>query len=351
MILNDPGVQVGIFEMPRKGLIYLGHACDRYDVAALLNVADDHIGVDGIETLEQMADLKAEVLERATVAVVINADDARCLAVRPRAGTDRHILVTAQPNNPAVDEHRSSGGEAIIIGDNDNDDAGEAWIVCAVGAAQIPLMPVSEIAAAMNGLLRFNVANAMSAAALAWAQGLDTSTIRQALRAFRSSRDHNPGRYNVIDGLPFQLVLDYGHNPDGVREICSVVHALPVVGRRILVTQWIGNRHASHFADVASDLVEAFDDVVLSCDAARVLANPEYAGPDPIGTMLSQCRRWLADSGADDDRVTVEADPAAAVRVALERAEPGDLVILLADPYETFPVIDEFVSRQATARG
>lgn len=342
MILNDPGVQVGVFEMPRKGLIYLGHACDRYDVAALLNVSDDHIGVDGIETIEQMAELKSEVLARAHHAIVVNADDPLCMAMRARAGTDRHILVTSEPNAPTVVQHRGSGGEVVFLGQN----GGDPWIMLATGESETPLMPVSEVAAAMNGLLRFNVINAMFAAALGWSQGIDSDTVRRALGSFRSSRDQNPGRFNVIEGLPFQLILDYGHNPEGVREICSVAQALPVTGRRILVTQWIGNRHASHFVQLAPVVVDAFDEIVLSCDPGLIMKNPEYTGDDPVGLMLSTGRQFLRDYGAADERIIVEADPAAAVRTTLERARPGDLVILLSDPYEAFAVIDEFTGRR-----
>lgn len=81
---QNPAVKVAVIEMPRKGLIRLGHPCDRYDVAALLNVQDDHIGMDGIASLLQMAELKAEVLERASQAVVINAEDTLCLGMRAR---------------------------------------------------------------------------------------------------------------------------------------------------------------------------------------------------------------------------------------------------------------------------
>ena len=98
-----------MFEMPRRGLMMFGHPCDRYDVAALLNVQDDHIGVDGIDTVEQMAELKAEVLQRARHAVVVNADDPLCMAMRSRAGTNRHILVT---ENPPTRRYRTIVGRA-----------------------------------------------------------------------------------------------------------------------------------------------------------------------------------------------------------------------------------------------
>ena len=184
-ILNDPGVEAAVFEMPREGLIYFGHPCDRYDVAALLNVADDHIGTDGINTLEQMAQLKAEVLERASQAIVVNADDQLCLAMRSRSGTDRHILVARDPANAAVGEHREHGGEAVFIDVQD----GVRCIVLARGSDEYLLMSVDDIPAVLTGLLRFNEANAMFAAALAWAQGVEIGTIRQALASFTNSAE------------------------------------------------------------------------------------------------------------------------------------------------------------------
>jgi len=337
-ILNDPGVQAGVFEMPRKGLIYFGHPCDHYDVAALLNVADDHLGADGIDTVEQMAELKAEVLERASQAIVVNADDQLCLAMRSRAGTDRHILVARDPANSAVVEHRARGGEAVFIDVRE----GARWIVLATGGNDHALMPVHEIPAAVDGLLRFNETNAMFAAALAWTQDVDTGVIRRALATFTNSSEQNPGRYNFIEGLPFRVLLDYAHNPDGVGEICAVASALPISGRRLICSLTIGNRHPSHAVAAAPALAQTFDEIVLGCDPHRVRGCAEYAGDDPTAMMLSATRQLLLDAGMATERITTEADPATAIRRAMGLAAPGDLVVVLAEPGEALPVIREY---------
>jgi len=327
IILNDPAVQAAVLEMPRKGLLLFGHYCDRYDVGALLNVQDDHIGVDGIDSLEQMAELKAEVLERSTRAVVVNAEDPLCLAMRARAGTNRHILVARTPAAPAVVEHRRDGGEAVFI-----DTRGDRpWIVVAAGEAESAVMPVHDIPATMNGLLTFNESNALFAAAVAWAQGIGTGVIREALSSFDNSADQNPGRYNFIRGLPFDVLVDFAHNPDGVRGVCSVAAGLPVSGRRVLCSVNIGSRHPAHVESLAPLLAENFDEFVLSCDPKLVGGCPEYAGDDPAAAMVARSRRLLLDTGVSDENITVEADPHTAVRVALDRARPGDLVVLLAD--------------------
>lgn len=336
-ILNDPAVEAAVFEMPRLGLMTLGHGCDRYDVAALLNIQDDHIGVDGIDTLEQMAVLKAEVLERARNAIVVNADDRLCMAMRTRAGTDRHVLVTGDPTSDSVVEHRNAGGEAVFVEQHEGAD----WIVLATGPSQTPLMPVGEIPATMDGLFRFNVENAMFASALAWVQGVDTGTIRRALSNFANSVEQNPGRYNFIDGFPFRVLLDFAHNPDGVRELCRIVDALPCAGSKILCSRNLANRHAHHMSVVADVLAETFDHFVLGCSPRFVVECADYAGPDPVATMLSMTSQDLLDNGVEEQSITVVRDPDELIRTSLTLAAPGDLLVISAIP-AVLPVIDEF---------
>ena len=331
ILLTDPGVEAAVIEMPRKGLIVFGHPCDRYDVAALLNVGDDHIGVDGIANIEQMAELKAEVLQRARDAIVVNAEDPLTMAMRSRAGTDRHILVARHPD--AVAAHRRGGGEAVFLAERD----GRSWIVIAVGDEETDLIPTHEIPATMNGLLRFNETNAMFAAALAWAQRIDTATIRQALGGFHNSVAQNPGRYNFIDGPQFQVLLDYGHNLDEVTEVCRVVRGLPVAGRRIVCSAQLGNRHAAQFSQLAPMLAATFDEFVLSCYPLYVMRSADYTGDDPVGAMLSRNRRLLLDEGVAPDRMTMVREPGPAVGAALAIARPGDLVVLLSEPAEAMP--------------
>ena len=195
MVLNDPAVEAAVFEMPRKGLIVFGHPCDRYDVAALLNVQNDHIGVDGIASLQEMAELKAQVLQRASIAVVINADDPLCLAMRHRAGTPRHILVAREGDNPAVLSHLTNDGEAVFIQQHQS----SPWVVLAKGTTQTTLMPLHDIPATMNGLLRFNESNALFAMALAWAQGVEPAVIRAAMGSFANTPEQNPAQSRCPD--------------------------------------------------------------------------------------------------------------------------------------------------------
>ena len=335
LLLDDPGVDAAVLELPRKGLIRFGHPCDRYDVAALLNVQDDHIGVDGIDSLAQMAELKAEVLQRASQAIVVNADDPLCLAMRARAACRRHVLVARAEGNAAVLHHCDEGGEAVFMAARD----GRPWIVLAKGAAQTPLMPVHEIPATMDGALRFNEINALFAVALAWAQGLPEQHIRQALSGFGTAFEQNPGRYNLIDGLPFRVLLDYGHNPEGVRELCAVAKRLPLVGRRVLVST-IGNRFRHHLEAQVPWMVEAFDEIWLSQDDAYFRRNAHGFGQDdPLDSLLSAARSLIDPTLRPDQRLVLDRDPAGMLARALASAAPGDLVVMLAESKDAVPAI------------
>ena len=329
LLLEDPMVEVAVIEMPRKGLITLGHPCDHYDVAALLNVQDDHIGVDGIESLAEMARLKAQVLARATKAVVVNAEDPLCLAMRARAGTPRHLLVARDGAVPALQAHLAEGGEAVFV----QLYQAQRWIVLVRGSTTTPLLPLAEIPATMNGLLHFNESNALFAVALAWAQGLEPEVMRAGLASFGATLEHNPGRYNLLPGLPFQVLLDYGHNPEGVRELCRVVDQLPVTGQRCLLNLKLGNRHRAHLAAAAPDLARAFDRFVLGCDIHYVHQAKDYAGDDPVGAMLDASRATLQAHGVAAERMLSEPLAEKALERALAQAAPGDLLVLLAEPW------------------
>ncbi|MCB2058911.1 MAG: hypothetical protein KDE21_00240 [Novosphingobium sp.] len=337
ILMHDPAVESAIVEQPRQGILYLGHPFDQHDVGALLNVQDDHIGVDGIASLDDMARLKAEVLRRARSAVVVNAEDSRCLAVRQLAGCPRHLLVARDPATPALREHLAAGGEGVFLQEYE----GESWIALARGGETIPLMPVSQIPSSLNGVLRFNVCNAMFAAAIAWAQGLEPKTIREALAAFENSFDDNPGRYNFIDGQPFQVLLDYAHNPDSARELFTFVAGLPAEGKRRLLNLKLGNRHKSHFQELAPQMARTFDSFVLGCDERRTREGGDYGSDDPVALMLDACRQALHTSGVGESRMVCEARRPEIFRKMFEQALPGDLIVILAEPWEALEALSE----------
>lgn len=339
LLFTDPGVEAAVLEMPRKGLMAFGNACDRYDVAALLNVQDDHIGQDGINTLEEMARVKSQVLMRARDAIVVNAEDPLCLEVSLAARAPRHILVAMDPGLPAMAEHLARGGDGVFVQPGEG---GGDHVIFARGARRAELMPVAGIPATLDGRVRFNVMNAMFAAALADAQGLPAGAIRAALGEFEGSREMNPGRYDMVGGFPFQLIVDYAHNPSGITEFCRFVRDLPVTGSRRLALRILGNSDPRAVGDCAAHLVAAFDRIWVLSNPGTVRKYNAYPGEDPVGEMLRHTRDTLLAHGGTEEQVVASRSDAVITDEVMAGAAPGDLVALLADPDLAYGCIDRF---------
>lgn len=335
ILLTDPTVEAAVIEMPRKGLIFFGSPFDCCDVAAMLNVQDDHVGRDGVETLQEMADLKGSVLRRARQAVVVNAEDALCMSQIKGLQARRIILLASDPSHPGVRAHVAAGGTAACLDVRQ----GVEWLTLHLGHDIRHLLPAKDIPATMGGAIKVNAWNALAAAALAHAMGIDEGVICSALAGFGNSLEQNPGRFNVVEGFPFRLMLDFGHNPDGVAQVCRVAASIPVSGRRILVSAMIGNRHLSHVAPAVASIAPVFDRVVCSCDRKRVLLNPELQGLslDALPRRLAQS---LQEAGLPAENLVVESDSAKAVEIGLSLAGPGDLLVILEAPDEAWPIIE-----------
>ncbi len=341
VLFGDSAVEAAVLEMPRLGLIRFGQACDRYDVAALLNVQKDHLGQNGVETLEDMARLKASVIARAHHAVVINAEDPLCLLALEIVKAPRRILVAQSPEAPALAAHLDQGGDGIFVAPQDGAD----WIIMARGSQRIPVMPVADIPATLNGLLRFNTLNAMFAIALADAQNLPGDVIRRALSSFENSREMSPGRYNMIEGLPFSMLVDYAHNDTGVAELCRIVQALPVTGRRLLAVQVLGNAGPFKLESCGPHLLPIFDRIAVLPNPGSLRKYGYYTGDNPEEEMLKISRETLMAKGATEDQILTGTDTDALVGQMLDTAQPDDLVVLMIAPDMAFGHIDRYRAR------
>ena len=339
ILLQDSAVEVAVIEMPRKGLLHFGHPCDRYDVAALINVQDDHIGVEGIETLEQMAELKSQVLERATRAIVINAEDELSLKMRERTSAPRHILVARDGNNAAIDFHRTGGGEAVFMQDINH----SPWLMFAKGNELTPIIPFDEIPATLGGLLRFNQTNALFAAALAWSQDIEFTNIKKGLGSFHNSLEQNPGRYNFVDDFPFTVLVDYAHNPDNLREVFHVVKELKPKYSRCILVNTAGNRHRHQLEQSYSWYASTFDQIYITQvkDEFNLTAHG-YGDVDPFSTMLSIAETKIRPLLSATQTLSTFTDPELALQTALDNSRPGDLLVMLARTEQAFRVLNKY---------
>ncbi len=319
MVLRDPTVDTAVLETARGGLLRAGLGYRRANVSACLNVSEDHLGLRGVQTVEQLAEVKRIVIEVASDAAFLNADDPLCLKMADHTRAKAIWYVTMNPAHGLVREHIRAGGGAVVLEEGINGH----MITLYQGGAQMPLLWTHLIPATLEGKAVHNAQNAMFAAGMAYVMGVRLDDIRHGLRTFDTSFFQAPGRMNVFDEHPFKVIVDYGHNPAAVQAMVQLSDRLDVKGRRVVVLAVPGDRRDVDVANVAKSAAGHFDHYICRRDD-----NPRGRAPTEIPELL---RAHLLEAGVAPDTVEVIADEPSAVDRALRLGQPGDLLLLFTD--------------------
>jgi cyanophycin synthetase len=373
MVLQNPKVDTAVFEVARGGILREGLGYDRNDVAVVTNVTGDHLGLGGIDTLGQLANVKAVVVEAVprSGTAVLNADDTYVYRMG-RHCSGRVVLFSmstekGEDGYDRVDGHTSRGGAAFCL---DRTTEGEL-IVLKHGPRKMPVLYTHLIPATFGGKARMNIANALAAAAACWAAGAHLHDIRQGLRTFSTSFFQAPGRLNLLDVGGIRVVIDYCHNVDGMRQLAdfvermmaepvSVAGRVAVVaakgarnggrggarrGRAIGVIGIPGDRRDDDQREYGAIAASAFDEIIVREDKnLRGRAAGESAG-----NVVDGVRSARGNGTARTTRADKMLDEMSAVRTALRRAAPGDLIVCCVD--NAVGVYREAMSAAGSSRG
>ncbi|MEO0997243.1 MAG: cyanophycin synthetase [Pseudomonadota bacterium] len=319
MVLRDPSIDAAVMETARGGLLRGGLGFSECDVACCLNVAADHLGMKGIDTLEQLAEIKRIPIEVAKDAAVLNADDPNCLAMADYSDAGRICYVTMNPAHPLVKQHIRAGGQALVLEEGMNGH----MITIYDQEKHIPLLWTHLIPATVEGRAMHNVQNAMFAAALAYNMHIELDGIRQGLRTFGTSFFQVPGRMNIYDEHDFKVILDYAHNAPAVKSMADLVGQLDVSGRRIVVLAAPGDRRDEDIIEIAKIAAPAFDYFICRRDDS-----PRGRGETEVPEML---KSTLIEAGVDPGNIEIVIDEQEATARGLNVARPGDLLLVFGD--------------------
>lgn len=363
MVLQNPTVDTAVFEVARGGILREGLGYDRNDVAVVTNVTGDHLGLGGITSLGQLANVKAVIVESVprSGTAVLNADDP-LVARMARHCSGRVVYFTlatekGQDGFDRVDGHLGRGGAAFCIEPGAEGDL----VVLRLGPRTMPVLYTHLIPATFGGRARMNVANALAAAAAAWAAGAHLHDIRQGLRTFSTSFFQAPGRLNLIDLGGVRVIIDYCHNVDGMRQLADFVERMttepeprgragakpavkagakapartaapasgprPRIGRAIGVIGIPGDRRDEDQREYGALAATAFDEIVVRED--RNLRG-RSAG-ESAANVVEGVKAARAAGTVRTTRTDKILDEMTAVRAALRRAAPGDLIVLCVD--------------------
>ena len=319
IVLRDPSVDFAVMETARGGLLRSGLGYTQSDVSACLNVTADHLGLGGIDTVEELAVVKRVVVEAATDTVVLNADDIHCLRMADFSHAENIFYVTTNSEHSLVKEHIRAGGRAAVLEKGINGD----MITLYDNGTHIPVLWSHLIPATLEGKAMHNVQNAIFAVAMAYSFDVDLDNIRLGMRTFDSSFFEAPGRTNVFDEHPFKVILDYAHNPAAFRAIADLATRIDVSGRRIAVVSVPGDRRDEDVYEASKILAGHFDHYICKADDNR-----RRRDFDEIPKML---KAGFIEEGVPEEAIRIICDEVEAVEFGLNMAQEGDLLVVFGD--------------------
>ena len=257
-ILKDPCVEYAVLECARGGILRSGLGFDQCDCAVVTNVAEDHLGLDGIDSLEKLAKVKSVLPETvsSTGFAVLNADDDRVYAMKDRLNC-KIALFSMHADNVRIEEHCKNGGLAAVYENG--------FLILRTGNHLIPIEETKNIPLTFGGKAEFNIANALAASLAAYTNRVKINTIREVLKNFVPSYETTPGRVNVFDFGDFNVVIDYAHNPHAVKAVGKFIESFNAKTRIGIITG-VGDRRDVDIIALGEESARIFDEIIIRHD-------------------------------------------------------------------------------------
>ncbi len=279
------------------------------------NIAADHLGLQDIDTLDQLAEVKAVItrITRPDGWCVVNGDDPRTLAMRLESPA-RPWVFSRQSEAPAIRQVLGEGGRATTLIDG--------WVaVLEPGGDADPLVPVVDVPMTLAGLSRFNVENALAATSAGLGVGLPKSAVVEGLRSFRPDPELNPGRMNVYSLGSTTVVLDLAHNEVGLEALLEIGRGLLPRGSRLLVV--VGTA-----GDRTDDVLRGIGEIgACGADLMVVAHKPKYLRGrelDEMDRLFKEGAEAVGITGIESHGSELEA-----VEELVAGAQPGDVIAVM----------------------
>ncbi len=314
-VLARKEVQLAVTETARGGILLKGIGVAFNHVSVFTNVSADHLGLQGIDTLDQLAEVKSVVcrITRPDGWVVLNGDDPRVLATRT-AIKARPWVFSRDPDSPAIREVLSDGGRATTVIDG--------WLcVLSPDSDPDPLVEVVDVPMTLAGLSRFNVENALGAASAALAVGLPREAVVEGLTSFRPDPEHNPGRMNFFSRDDLSVVIDLAHNEAGLEALLEIMNGVRRPGARLLLALGAVGDRQDEVVSALGEMGGRDADVVVVAHKAGYLRGRTTDELDEV------FRQGAARVGVED--LCSYPTEVAGLEALVDQAEPGDVVALM----------------------
>jgi cyanophycin synthetase len=332
IVLTDKSVDAAVLETARGGLIRSGLGYDLADIGVLTNISEDHLGLDGVETVEDLLHVKSLVVEavKSNGYVVLNADD-KIVVQAAECIKANIIYFSQQDDNLIIHKHIAEGGIAVFLKDN--------YITLATGNGLLKSLSIMQIPAAYGGKLLHNIENSLAAFSAAYALNIPLNVIESALTSFYCDEIHNPGRFNIFNIRDFRVVVDYGHNIAGYERITEAVRKLG--GSRLIgIIGAPGDRGDSAVKAMGSISGKSFDRIIIKEDK-------DLRGRKP-GEVSQLLLEGALSAGMPKSAASLILDEQQALRNAIDHAAAGDIIVIFYEELEgLMQIINEETSKSA----
>lgn len=257
-VLKDPTVNFAVLECARGGMLRSGLGFQHCDVGIVTNVAADHLGLRDIHTLEDMARVKAVVPKTVLPDgyAILNADDDLVYAMGKELNC-RVAYFSMEENNPRIAKHIAKGGLAAVLENS--------YISIFKNSYKIRVDRVADIPLTFGGRARFNIENVLAATLAAYVSHIPVDDIKTALRTFIPSPAKTPGRMNLFRFSNFEVLVDYAHNPAGLKAIGEFLNSTHAT-RKVGIIAGVGDRRNEDTMELGRLAGELFDEVIIRQD-------------------------------------------------------------------------------------
>lgn len=314
-VLKDPTVDFAVLECARGGILRAGLAFQTCDIAVVTNVSADHIGLGGIDTLEQMARVKGVVPETVTRNgyAILNAEDD--LVYEMREGLECNIaLFSMDENNERIRRHCNRGGIAAVF---ENE-----YVTIMKGNWKIRVERVADIPITFGGKAVHNIMNTLTSVLAAYLAKIDLDTIKQALKTFIPSPTQTPGRLNIFEFKNFKFLVDFAHNPAGLSLLCDFVNKMDCT-KKVGIISGTGDRRDDDIREIGRISARNFEEIIIRQDK-----NLRGRTADEIVELLIE---GINEAKTSDIPVKVIQKEKDAILYAYKNATPGSLVTIMCD--------------------
>jgi cyanophycin synthetase len=330
-ILKDPTVEFAVLETARGGILRAGLGFSKCDIGVITNIQEDHLGINDIDTLEDVARVKSTVVKsiKKDGWAVLNAEDEYCVKIAGELDCNIAYF-SLEENNPVIRKHCKAGGVAAIYE--------SGFITIKKGDWKIRVEKVTTVPLTMGGKAKFMIANVLAATLAGYLYGFKTEDMRLSLETFIPSAAQTPGRMNIFNFKEFKVMIDFAHNPAGYRAVEDFLSQIDSP-HKVGIIAGVGDRRDQDITDCGSIAARMFDHIIIRQEK-HLRGRTEQEIIDLI----------LKGIHSVDKKITYEIIPkeVEAIKHAISTAQPGTFIIALSDVItNAIEIVQSYLDKEA----